>query len=421
VFRLTIVFSVIAHYQEIALKGKNRSWFLQILLRNLRVALAGLDVRDIRTPMGRIEIVLGTESQWPEMRDRLTRVFGLANFALARSVPYTLPFDIDRLGTLLVEHLPHEDVASFRIRVRRADKRFPIPSPDVERALGRRVQEARGWKVSLSDPAFVIGVEIVAGESFFYYGKIPGPGGLPRGTAGQVVALLSGGIDSPVAAWRMMRRGCVATLVHFHSYPFLPRTSQDKARELARLLTQYQLQTRLYLVPFGELQRQVTLGVPGPLRVVVYRRMMFRIAERIARRTRSYALVTGEVVGQVASQTLENMSLIDEVTTLPVFRPLIGMDKEEITEQATRLGSYPISIIPDEDCCTLFTPRHPATRARRHDIEPAEASLPIEEMVSTAVAAAGIERFEYPAADVTASDAPVLTHQDNPGAPRACS
>ncbi len=371
--------------------------------------------------MGRVEIVMGDDASWPLVRERLTRVFGLANFALARQVPHPTPFDLDRLGALLVENLPPDDVSSFRIRVRRADKRFPIPSPDVERVLGRRVQDARGWKVDLSNPAFVIGVEILAKESFFYYGKIPGPGGLPRGSAGHVTALLSGGIDSPVAAWRMMRRGCVATFVHFHSYPFLSRTSQDKVRELARLLTQYQLKTRLFLVPFGELQCQITLSVPGPLRVVVYRRMMFRIAERIARRTGSYALVTGEVVGQVASQTLENMSLIDRVTSLPVFRPLIGMDKEEITTQAERLGSYPISIVPDEDCCTLFTPRHPATRARRREIDAAEAALPLDAMVTTAVEAAAVERFKFPAGAITASDDLTLIQQDNPPAPRACS
>jgi thiamine biosynthesis protein ThiI len=194
----------------------------------------------------------------------------------------------------------------------------------------------------------------------------------------------------------MMRRGCRATLIHFHSYPFLSRTSQDKARELAQLLTRYQLRSRLYLVPFGELQRQITLTVPGPLRVVVYRRLMLRIAEHIGRRAGAQALVTGEVVGQVASQTLDNMTVISAATSMPVLRPLIGMDKEEITAEAERLGSYPISIIPDEDCCTLFTPRHPATRARRHEVDAAEASLPIADMVRDAASQAVFERFIYP-------------------------
>jgi thiamine biosynthesis protein ThiI len=180
----------------------------------------------------------------------------------------------------------------------------------------------------------------------------------------------------------MMRRGCRVLFVHFHSYPILSRASQEKARELVRLLTEFQLHSRLFLVPFGEIQQRVVLAVAPPLRVVVYRRLMVRIAERIGRQHRAQALVTGEVVGQVA--------------TLPVLRPLIGMDKEEITEQARKLRTYPVSIIPDQDCCTLFTPRHPATKARRADVLRAEGALPIEEIVEQAVAASVVEEFHFP-------------------------
>ena len=384
--------SVIAHYQEIALKGKNRPWFLRRLVRNLRDLLAGLSVRDIRTPMGRLDIIFDREDEWPEIERRLSRAFGLANFSLARRVP----LDVEAIADGILRDLPEGPVDSFRITVRRADKRFALPSPELERIIGRRVQDTRGWKVDLTRPALRIWIEIVPGEAYYHYGKLRGAGGLPTGTSGRVAVLLSGGIDSPVAAWRMMRRGCHATLVHFHSYPFLSRTSQDKARELAQLLTQYQLRSRLYLVPFGELQRQITLTVPGPLRVVVYRRMMLRIAERIARRVGAQALATGEVVGQVASQTLDNMSVISSVANMPILRPLIGMDKEEITAEAERLGTYRTSVIPDEDCCTLFTPRHPATRARFRDVEGAEASLPIDEMINAAATAAVVERFSYP-------------------------
>jgi tRNA uracil 4-sulfurtransferase len=393
------VSSVIAHYQEIALKGKNRPWFLHRLVRNLRLALSDLDVREVRTPMGRLEIVLGSDSAWPDVRDRLGRMFGLANFALGRRAP----LDIDAIADAVVNDLPAGPVESFRVAVRRADKRFPVPSPEVERIIGRRVQDARGWKVDLSNPAMKIGIELVPAEAFYYFDKLPGPGGLPMGTGGRVAALLSGGIDSPVAAWRMMKRGCAATLVHFHSYPFLSRTSQDKARDLARLLTKYQFRTQLYLVPFGELQRQITLSVPGPLRVVIYRRMMLRIAERIARLRGAHALVTGEVIGQVASQTLENLTNIDRASNLPVFRPLIGMDKEEITSQAEKLGSYSISVIPDEDCCTLFTPRHPATGARAHEIAQAEAGLAVDDMTAAAASSAVVEQFRYPAESRTRS------------------
>jgi len=207
---------------------------------------------------------------------------------------------------------------------------------------------------------------------------------------------LSGGIDSPVAAYRLMRRGCTVLFIHFHAYPILSYASQEKVREIAALLTKYQLRSRLVLVPFGDLQQKVVLSVRPELRVVVYRRLMLRIAERIARRWHARALVTGEVIGQVASQTLENMTTIAEVAGLEVLRPLVGMDKDEITAEAERIGTFPISIIPDQDCCTLFTPRHPSTRVRHEEVAEAEAALPIDEMVAAAAGAAVVEEFRFP-------------------------
>ena len=201
----------------------------------------------------------------------------------------------------------------------------------------------------------------------------------------------------------MMKRGCTVTFVHFHSYPILSRASQDKARELVRLLTTYQQHSRLYLVAFGEIQQQVVLGVPAPMRVVIYRRLMLRIAEQIARTRKALALVTGDAVGQVASQTLENLSVVGSVAGMPLFRPLIGMDKDEIMTEAMRLGSYAVSIIPDQDCCTLFTPRNPLTRARLADIERAEAALPIDDFVGRAVREAIVEDFRYPVIGSTAA------------------
>ena len=207
---------------------------------------------------------------------------------------------------------------------------------------------------------------------------------------------MSGGIDSPVAAFRLMKRGCPVRFVHFHSYPLLSRASLDKVNEIAELLTTYQLRSRLYLVAFGELQRRVVLSAPARLRVVLYRRLMMRIAERLANHCRAGALVTGEAVGQVASQTVENLSVINAAVSLPVLRPLIGSDKDEICTEARALGSYPISIIPDQDCCQLFTPRNPATRARLAQVEEAEAALPVHEMVAGAVEAVDVKDFRYP-------------------------
>jgi thiamine biosynthesis protein ThiI len=384
--------SVIIHYQEIALKGRNRPWFVARLVRNVREALAGLDVRQVRVLMGRIEVVLGPSAQWSAIRDRLAGVFGIANFARAGRAP----LDVEAIAAEILRDLGDMETETFRVSARRADKRFPLTSPQIEREVGGRIKEARGWRVDLGKPGLTIHVEALTSDAFYFFGKDRGPGGLPSGVSGRVVCLLSGGIDSPVAAWRMMRRGCRVLFVHFHSYPILSRASQEKARELVRLLTRFQLHSRLLLVPFGEIQQRVVLSVAPPLRVVIYRRLMMRIAEAVARAHKAHALTTGEVVGQVASQTLENMTQIDDVVRMPVLRPLIGMDKDEITAEAQRLGTYPISIIPDQDCCTLFTPRHPATRARRSDVERAEAGLDVEAIVGAAVASAADERFDFP-------------------------
>ena len=211
-----------------------------------------------------------------------------------------------------------------------------------------------------------------------------------------MTCLLSGGIDSPVAAYRMMKRGCLVQFVHFHSYPILSNVSQEKVREIGRLLTQHQLNSRLHFVSFGELQRRVVVSVPPPIRIVIYRRLMMRIAEKLARAWRAQALVTGEAVGQVASQTLENLAIIDAVTMLPVLRPLVGMDKAEIVAEAEQLGTFPVSIVPDEDCCQLFTPKHPATKAKRGDVEAAERTFPLEELVAASVSSAVVEEFHFP-------------------------
>lgn len=385
--------SILVHYSELALKGKNRPWFIHRLVRNLHTALAGLHVKEIRTPIGRIEIVLGKAETMVEIRDRLSRVFGVANYSAAMHVPR----DFEGMAEAIVSSLPPKQTAqSFRVHVRRVDPKFTTPSPELARDLGSKVWHARGWKVDLEHADLVIGVEIIPGAAYAYIGREQGPGGLPTGTAGRVVGLLSGGIDSPVAAWRMMKRGCHVTLVHFHSAPFLSSASQEKARKLAEILTRYQLKSRLYLVPFGDLQRQVTVSVPGDLRVIVYRRLMLRIAQRIARDVRARALVTGDVIGQVASQTLDNMTVIDAATHMTILRPLVGLDKEEIIEQAQRLGTFETSILPDQDSCTLFTPRHPETHARRAVVDEVEKALPIHDMVKAAVDAAAVEELSFP-------------------------
>ena len=384
--------SIVVHYKELALKGRNRPWFVQILVRNLKVALAGLDVASIRSIMGRIEIELGSGASWTAARDRVRHVFGIANFSYAGRGPHAF----DGLADAILRDLADRRPESFRVRAKRSDKQFPFTSPQIEREVGGRIKDRTGWRVDLDHADLSIHIEMLPAHAFYFFGKERGAGGLPTGTGGRVACLLSGGIDSPVAAYRMMRRGCSVLLIHFHSYPILSRASLEKAREIAALLTTYQLRSRLVLVPFGELQQQVVLGSPPELRVVIYRRLMLRIAERLARKWHARALVTGEVIGQVASQTLENMTAISAATAFDVLRPLVGMDKDEISAEAERIGTLPISNIPDQDCCQLFTPRHPATRARVPDVDAAEAVLPISTMVETAVRAASVEDFRFP-------------------------
>jgi thiamine biosynthesis protein ThiI len=391
--------AIVIHYKELALKGKNRPWFIRLLVRNLKGALAGLHVASVRSKMGRIELELGPNTPRDEVRVRLRQVFGIANFSYANRGPH----DFAALAAAILTDLGDREVPSFRVSVTRSDKRLPFTSPQAEREVGGLIKEATGWRVDLTRPALTVHIEMLPDGAFYFFGKEPGAGGMPSGSGGRVACLLSGGIDSPVAAYRLMRRGCTVLLIHFHSYPILSRASQEKVREIAALLTRHQLRSRLLLVPFGEIQQQVVLAVAPEMRVVVYRRLMLRIADRLARKGHARALVTGEVIGQVASQTLENMTAIAAATSLEILRPLVGMDKDEITAEAIRIGTYPISIIPDQDCCTLFTPRHPITRARLFDVERAEQALPIEELVTAAVAAVVVEDFKFPVIETPAA------------------
>jgi len=384
--------SIVVHYKELALKGKNRPWFIRLLVRNLKSALAGLHVTSVASRMGRIEVELGPGAPRDEVQERIRRVFGIANLSYANRGPH----DFAALAARIVDDLGGRQPASFRVSATRSDKNLPFISPQVEREVGGLIKEATGWRVDLTRPALTVHIEMLPDGAFYFFDREPGAGGMPSGSGGKVACLLSGGIDSPVAAYRLMRRGCSVLLIHFHSYPILSRASQEKVREIAALLTRHQLRSRLLLVPFGELQQQVVLSVPPEMRVVIYRRLMLRIAERLARKAHARALVTGEVIGQVASQTLENMTVIAGATSLEILRPLVGMDKDEISAEAARIGTFPISIIPDQDCCTLFTPRHPVTRARLADVERAEQALPIEAMVASASAAAAVEDFRFP-------------------------
>jgi tRNA uracil 4-sulfurtransferase len=394
--------SVIIHYHEIALKGRNRPQFINQLVRNIKRVTFDLDVPDVRVLPGRVELILGSGTSWDAVRLRLERVFGIANFSHATRADS----DIESLARDIDAALGARQVSSFRVSARRSDKRFPLTSQQIEQDIGGRINDKRGWRVNLSQPELTIHIEMLSGEAFFFFDKIPGPGGLPVGVSGQVACLVSGGIDAPVAAYRIMKRGCSAQLIHFHGFPILSHTSIEKARQLVEALLPYQPQLRLHLVPFGETQQQIMSLVPSRFRVLVYRRLMMFIADRVAHKLGALALITGDAVGQVASQTLKNLAVLEAAASLPVLRPLIAMDKDEITAEAIRIGTYPISIIPDQELLPGFTPRDPATGAGLREIEEAEKRLPWTEMVTAAVARASVEEFRFRGVDDRVQEAP---------------
>lgn len=384
---------LVRFYHEIALKGTNRPWFLRHMGANLKRALAGTGVGRIRWNAMMASFPLRDEEQWELVRARLEQTIGVEQFSRAVSVEPTLDAMKDALPALLDGVEP----ASFRIAARRSDKRFPMTSPQINHALGRHVQDLTGWPVDLKRPELTLYVQTTEREALLSAESLPGPGGMPVGVGGHVAALLSGGIDSPVAAYRMMLRGCRITFIHFHSFPLVEGTSREKAEELVELLTRYQHNSRLLLVPFAAAQQRIIVTVPPAYRVAVYRRFMVRIAEALAVKHGAQALVTGDSLGQVSSQTLENLTTIGAAAErLPLLRPLLTMDKGEIVDIARPLGTYPISIIPDQDCCSLFVPRHPVIKSRILDVERMEAELPVQELVDEAVEAAEERLYRWP-------------------------
>lgn len=388
---------VIVHYHEVALKGRNREHFEQRLVRNIRSSLRGLGVKRIENLRSRIRVVLPPGASDEIVVDRLVRVFGIANFLMARTVPLDLAHpDLDELNNAIGHDLQERTFTTFRVTAKRADKRLPLTSMDVERAVGKHMCALTGKKVNLTNPDLTVFIELLSKEIYFSVDKVTGPGGIPVGVSGKVACLISGGIDSPVAAYRMMKRGCRALFIHFSGRPLVSRASEEKVRDLAQTLTAHQYQSRLYVVPFGEIQREIVAQAPAPFRVVLYRRLMLRIAEELARREQCWGLVTGDSLGQVASQTPENLSVIQEATGLPILRPLIGMDKVEITDQAQRIGTFSTSIEPDQDCCSLFTPPHPSTKTRLDDIRKVERGFDIGAFVKQGLDRAELSDFTYP-------------------------
>ena len=388
---------VIVHYHELALKGHNRDYFEQCLIKNIRTALNDVGVRQVENLHSRIRIRLPHEASIEVVRDRLIRVCGIANFLPGRVVPLQLANpNLHELTAAVLEEIESQSFATFRITARRADKRLALTSMDIEKSLGAAVCDRTGKKVSLKNPDLTIYIELLSKEAFCSAEKIEGPGGMPVGVSGRIACLISGGIDSPVAAYRIVKRGCLASFIHFSGRPLVSRASEEKVHELVRHLTTFQYDSRLYVIPFGEIQREIILNTPAPLRIVLYRRMMIRIAQELARKDQCWALVTGDSLGQVASQTPQNLCAIEEAAELPILRPLIGMDKREIIDEARRLGTYETSIEPDQDCCKLFVPPHPSTKTRLDDVKKVERMIDVSALVKRGVENVELTELSFP-------------------------
>jgi len=387
----------IVHYHELALKGRNREFFERQLIGNIRTALKGLGVTRIESLRGRLRVILPESLPDQTVKERLSAVFGIANFSLATGVPLNLRTpDLGELAQGIGAAAVQRTFDTFRVSAKRADKRLALTSMDVERAVGKYLCDLTGKTVKLTAPDLTIYIELLTKDAYYYLEKVQGPGGMPVGVSGTVACLISGGIDSPVAAYRMMKRGCNAIFVHFSGRPLVSRASEDKVRELVQILTAHQYRSKLFIVPFGEIQREIVAQAPAPYRVVLYRRLMVRIAGELASADRCWALVTGDSLGQVASQTPENLSVIEEASDLPLLRPLIGMDKLEITDQAQQIGTFPTSIEPDQDCCSLFVPPHPSTKTRIDDIRRIERSLDVGTLVKQGLDKVESSEFTFP-------------------------
>lgn len=377
---------LLIHYHELALKGENRPFFEKALIRNITAALSPHRAT-VEAHFGRIVASFADIVDEDAVRAIMSRVCGVANFAFAQ----VFSGDFEMIATHALEFLKDKEFHTFRVTARRADKGFPLNSQQINEQLGARIVQQLGKKVDLHTPDITCFVEIVGRDIFLYFAKEQGVGGLPTGTSGRVISLISAGFDSPVAAWKMMRRGCEVVFVHFHSYPYTTDASRENVKEIVKVLARFQNGARLFLVPFLQIQKAITAaGADERLRVVLYRRHMARIAERIAQKEKCGALVTGESLGQVASQTLENLTVISSVVSIPFLRPLIGENKDDIISIARGIGTAEISAMPYEDCCSLFLPEHPRTKAQPEDVMRAEEGYAGARLEEDAIAAADV-------------------------------
>jgi len=359
---------ILVHYAEIGTKGGNRKMFEKCLMRNLDDAGAGLGLGDFRREPGRVSASVGDPERVPEIIDRLRMIPGVAWLAPA----VALKPDLERITAVAVARAVEHPDSVFRVDTRRTDKTFPMDSLAVNRHVGAAIVAATGRTVNLRDPEYTYSVEIDKKRAYVVWDRQEGFGGLPVGCEGTLVSLLSGGIDSPVSAFAMMRRGCRVHLAHFLNRSLSSNRVVEKIHDIAQRLSWFHGPIDLSVVPFGELQREIVMVVPAKYRMIVYRRAMFRIAELIRADLGALGFVTGDSVGQVASQTLENLHVIREAAEYPIYSPLAGTSKLEIVNLAKKIGTFEISIRPHEDCCSFMVAKHPATKARLGEVRAVE-------------------------------------------------
>jgi thiamine biosynthesis protein ThiI len=391
---------ILVKYEEIFLKGDNRGFFEKRLMDNMRKALIGLGSIKISKNQGRV-YVIPKEPDYPvdEAVSRLAKVFGIN----AVSPCVCLPVDYEAVAAQAVamaaEISETAGMTTFKVETKRADKNFPMTSMEVSANIGSRILDAvPQLKVDVNTPTFVIHLEL-RDKAYLYSQSVPGAKGLPTGSSGKATLLLSGGIDSPVAGWMIAKRGVTLEAVHFYSYPYTSERARDKVVALADILSEWTMGVKLHVVPFTEIQLAINEKCPADHSTIIMRRYMMRIAERIAKAGGSHALVTGEAIGQVASQTMESLLVTDNAVTLPVYRPCIGMDKNEVIDIARRIGTFETSILPYEDCCTVFVARHPVTKPSLEKTLRFETELEKDAEAMIEAALAGTEVFMLPQKD----------------------
>ncbi len=376
---------ILVKYGEIILKGLNRRLFEDKLIKNIRIALRGLGNIKVSKAQATIYVTpMEDQVNISKVIERLQKVFGIVSVSRVAKVEK----DMGEIQKAAVSYLTpsFNQYKTFKVETKRADKRFPIKSPEMSRRVGGHIlSQVSHLSVDVNHPEIIVHVEIRDTGAYVYAEKVPGPGGLPVGSNGKATLLLSGGIDSPVAGWMIAKRGIELEAVHFFSYPYTSERAKNKVIELAKILNVYCGRMELHIVPFTDIQLAIHEKCPEEQLTLIMRRFMMKITEKIAVKNGSAALVTGESLGQVASQTIQSLGVTNAAVDLPVFRPLIGMDKEEIVRIAKRIDTFETSILPYEDCCTVFVPKHPNTKPKLSRILAAEEHLDAEEMVQKAV------------------------------------